>query len=452
MPLKKVLQKRHIDMIAIGGIIGSSYFIGTGYVVNQMGPSACLAYALGGLITFLTMACFTELILAKKVEGSFINYAKTYISSAVGAAVGWCYFISWIVYVPSECIAGGILLHHFFPLISVPFYALFLGLLIACINLKAVKAFGEMEYILSIIKLSIIALFSIIGILIFFGLIGNQKEFIGTRYLGENGGFFAKGLFIFLSNLVIMISSFQGTEIIGITASESKNPEETVPRSLKQITWRLLYIYFIPTLIIVSIFPWQDASLKRSVFSEVLLKYGFSNIAQAFGVLIIAGSISCSSSGLYSTIRSLYSLSATNLAPKTIQKLSKSGVPINASLITIAFVLLVISLSFFIDPDSLYTNLLALTGFGGSICWITICFSQYYFRKKHNQCKQEKKPLIYKMPFYPSLTMTAIGLQIFALVVLYLSKDLRFSFYFGIPTFVLPFLIYKYYLKKKRPF
>lgn len=249
-----------------------------------------------------------------------------------------------------------------------------------------------------------------------------------------------------------MISSFQGTEIIGITASESKNPEETVPRSLKQITWRLLYIYFIPTLIIVSIFPWQDASLKRSVFSEVLLKYGFSNIAQAFGVLIIAGSISCSSSGLYSTIRSLYSLSATNLAPKTIQKLSKSGVPINASLITIAFVLLVISLSFFIDPDSLYTNLLALTGFGGSICWITICFSQYYFRKKHNQCKQEKKPLIYKMPFYPSLTMTAIGLQIFALVVLYLSKDLRFSFYFGIPTFVLPFLIYKYYLKKKRPF
>jgi amino acid transporter, AAT family len=143
---KKGLKNRHIHLIALGGIIGSSYFLGTGYIINQVGPSAFLAYALGGLITFLTMACFSELIVAVPKHGSFISYSKMYISSSWACGVGWSYWISWIVYVPSECIAAGILMGHFAPTIPVYLWSILFGFVITFINLLHVKAFGEMEF------------------------------------------------------------------------------------------------------------------------------------------------------------------------------------------------------------------------------------------------------------------------------------------------------------------
>lgn len=449
--LKKALKERHINMIALGGIIGSSYFVGTGYTMNQMGPSCCLAYVLGGFITLLVMSCFTEMILAKPCEGSFINYSKTFISPTVASGVGWSYWFSWVVYVPSECIAGGLLMKHLIPSVPIQVWILSLGLIVSLFNLIHVKLFGELEYILSWIKIILIAGFSILAIAIFFGLIGIDKtEFIGKTYLIDNGGFFARGVGIFLANLVIMISSFQGTEIVGITASETKNAQTTVPKTLKQITIRLLLIYLLPTFLLVLIYPWQDANLEGSVFSAALTMYGLKKIGHLFNILIIAGSISCANSGLYSTIRSMHALSIKGFAPSAFQKVTRHGVPINASLITLAMMWLILILSCTLSPHAVYANLLALTGFAGTVAWIAICAAQYYFRKKYLKKPQElRKPLAYETPLYPYTPLLGIWLQIFCLAVLVLSPALRISFYFGLPSVIIPMLLYKYSIKNR---
>lgn len=200
--LKKGLKQRHVNMIALGGIIGSSYFVGTGYIVSQMGPSACLAYILGGIITYLTMACFTELIVAKPCQGSFINYTKTILSPMWACGVGWSYWISWVVFVASECIASGILLKHFFPSVDIRIWIISIAVLISFVNLLHVKAFGEVEFWLSLVKLILIFGFSLCALFIFLGWVGYDKGmFIGDKYLLQQGGFFQKEYGFFLLTL-----------------------------------------------------------------------------------------------------------------------------------------------------------------------------------------------------------------------------------------------------------
>ena len=169
---KRGLKARHISLIALGGIIGSSYFLGTGYVLNQVGPGAFLAYAIGGLITYMTMVCLSELSILNPTPGSFVSYAEKYVSKSWASGVGWSYWVSWVVYVPSECVAAGILMHHFIPEMPVYFWAAVFGVLITMINLINVKAFGEFEFWLAIIKIILLAGLSFFAVLILFNFFG----------------------------------------------------------------------------------------------------------------------------------------------------------------------------------------------------------------------------------------------------------------------------------------
>lgn len=447
--VRKGLKSRHIQLIALGGIIGSSYFLGTGYIVSQVGPAAFLAYALGGIITFLSMACFSELIVAVPKLGSFISYSKMYISPTWAAGVGWSYWISWAVYIPSECLAAGILMNHFTHILPVYIWTIAFGFLITFINLLHVKAFGEVEFWLGLVKILLIVGFCVFALLIFFGLIGNHAhEVIGDRYLLKEGGLFPKGFMIFFINMVILLSNFQGTEIVGMTASETENPKKDVPRALKSITYRIVMIYFLPTFLLVLIFPWQQASLQGSVFSMALDYYGLKVIAHIFSVLIIAGAISCANSGLYTATRALHGLALRGMAPLPLRRLSVHGVPIGAALITLAAVWALIIFSCLFPVHDLYANLLAISGFTGSICWISICWAQLIFR--YRTMRHGERVLHYKVPGFPFVTHVGILLQVFCLLVLLMSSQLRISFYLGVPGLVIPMLLYKYFLSKSR--
>ena len=447
---QKGLKNRHIHLIALGGIIGSSYFLGTGYIINQVGPGAFLAYALGGVITFLTMACFSELIVSVPRHGSFISYSKMYISPAWACGVGWSYWISWIVYVPSECIAAGILMSHFAPTVPVYLWSILFGFVITFINLLHVKAFGETEFWLALVKIILIVGFSILAVLIFFGLIGvHEYETIGDRYLMKEGGLFPNGVSIFFINMVILLSNFQGSEIIGISASEAENPRKSVPNALKSITYRIVLLYLVPTFLLVLIFPWQKAGLTGSVFATVLDHYGLKSLAHIFNFCIIAGAISCANSGLYATVRSLHALALRGMAPKPLRRLNTQGVPVKATLVTLVAVWALLMGSCFLPVHNLYANLLAISGFTGSICWISICWAQYCFRRRWMR-KEEKQALPYKIGGFPVVTQGAIWLQVFCLLIVVISSQLRMSFYFGVPVLLIPILIYKYRITKNR--
>jgi amino acid transporter, AAT family len=384
--LQRGLRSRHVSMIALGGIVGSAYFLGTGYVFNELGPCIFLAYIFGGLITFLTMSSLAELTSADPAYGSFIHYVIRYISPAVGCGIGWSYWISWLVFLPSECLAAGIIIHNFTPDIPIYLWTIFFGLLITFINFSNVKLFGELEFVLSLIKI-----------------------------------------------------------IIGLAAAESKNPQKSTVSALKKIVVRLFAIYIIPTFLLALIFPWQESTLSGSVFSSALNKYGFLGFAHLFNFLIIAGAISCANSGLYATTRSLYALALSGMAPSPFKAVNSNGTPVKATLITVAMMWVLILCTLVFPAHKLYANLLAISGFTCTFCWMAICWAQYRFRKLNPD-----KKLSFKAPFFPLFPLLAIFLQALCLIVVAWSPSLRSAFYLGIPALVIPFLAYKCFVEKNK--
>lgn len=450
MRLAKTLKERHIELIALGGIIGSSFFLGTGYVLSEVGPSAILAYMLAGFIVYIVTICLAELTIAIPNSGSFIYYTAKFVSPAIACGMGWAYWFSWIVYIPLECIASGIIMHTFIPSVSNAVWATLFGLLITIINLMRVKIFGEVEFWLSLVKIVALMIFSIVALLIFFNFIGNDTgKVIGSSYIAGEGGFFPKGKLILITTMVMLLVNFQGTEIIGLAATESKNAQKQIPRIARNIVIRLVGLYIIPIFLLVLIFPWQKMNLDNSVFALALREYHLNYIAGIFAFVILVAAFSCANSGLYAATRALYGLSKSGMSPKIFKKLNSASVPYYSVTINIIAVWFFLLLSFKFSTTVAFTNLLAMSGVTATFCWICICWSQYNFRKKLIK-KNRSKKMPFKVPFFPVLTLIGIWSQVLCLALMVVNDDLRAAFYFGLPTVVIPCVAYHFYYRVKR--
>lgn len=445
--LQRGLKNRHLQMIALGGIIGSGYFLGSGYVIGKAGPASVLAYLLGGLIVYAVMVCLGELAVARPIAGSFISYTRDYISPAWACGVGWCYWLTWVTYVPSEMIAAGIIMNGFFPVVSAMWWALLFGLAITVINLSRVNLFGEFEFWLALIKIAAMIMFCGLAALIFFGAIGGG-DFVGTSILLSSGGFAPDGYWVVLLTMVIILVNFQGSEIIGLAAAESQEPAKTIPATIRQVTMRIIALYIIPMLLLVTIFPWDKASLESSVFAAALSAYGLEWAGAIFSFVVLTAAISCSNSGLYGCTRAMYALAQEGMAPRWLGQLNSQGVPQNATATSIGVCWLGVLLYTFDQDQSIYTYLLALSGFTGAIAWISICWSQYNFRKQLSP--DEVKALKYKAPFFPYITQLGIWVQIACLICVAFIEELRISLYFGVPLLVLPIIIYRWAAMRKQ--
>ncbi len=444
--MNRGLKNRHLQLISLGGVIGSGYFLGTGYVLEKAGPAAILAYLLGGVIVLCVMLCLAELAVEKPVSGSFVTYAREHISPTWACGVGWAYWTTWVAYVPSEMIAAGIIMNNFIPAVSQLWWAVFFGLLVTILNLFHVDKFGESEFWLSLIKIIALAAFSIVAALICLGLIGDQG-YIGTKVLLGSGGFAPNGYWSIVLTMVIILVNFQGTEIIGLAAGECEKPEKSIPIAVRNVTWRIIALYIIPISLLISILPWDKAGLDESVFAAAVTQYGFSGFGAFFAFVILTAAISCSNSGLYGAARALYALACMDMAPSTLAHINKNGMPSRSILVSICACWAVILLYSF-DPDSaLYTYLLAVSGFTGAIAWISICWSQYRSRKRMIALGTDKK-LRYKTPFFPYVTLFGIWAQVFCLVVMVFEPELREALYAGVPMLIIPMAWYR--LRQRR--
>lgn len=444
--MNRGLKNRHLQLISLGGVIGSGYFLGTGYVLEKAGPAAILAYLLGGVIVLCVMLCLAELAVEKPVSGSFVTYAREHISPTWACGVGWAYWTTWVAYVPSEMIAAGIIMNNFIPAVSQLWWAVFFGLLVTILNLFHVDKFGESEFWLSLIKIIALAAFSIVAALICLGLIGDQG-YIGTKVLLGSGGFAPNGYWSIVLTMVIILVNFQGTEIIGLAAGECEKPEKSIPIAVRNVTWRIIALYIIPISLLISILPWDKAGLDESVFAAAVTQYGFSGFGAFFAFVILTAAISCSNSGLYGAARALHALARMDMAPSTLAHINKNGMPSRSILVSICACWAVILLYSF-DPDSaLYTYLLAVSGFTGAIAWISICWSQYRSRKRMIALSTDKK-LRYKTPFFPYVTLFGIWAQVFCLVVMVFEPELREALYAGVPMLIIPMAWYR--LRQRR--
>ena len=443
---RRALKDRHIQLIALGGIIGSGYFLGTGAVIHQVGPSVFLAYILGGLIIYLTMLCMGELAVAIPIAGSFINYTADFISPSLACGVGWSYWISWVAYIPAECVAGGIIMEYFTG-VNGYVWAICFGLLITYINMAKVGTFGEVEFWLALIKIVALFGFIVLSVLIFFGLIhGPQPSgMIGTRFITGQGGFFPNGGMVLLSAMVLLLVNYQGSEIIGLAAGESINPARMIPNAIRNVTFRSLFIYIIPVFCLVLIYPWYKANLSNSVFSEALNFYGLKWAGSVTSFVTLTATLSCSNSGVYGIVRSLNALARNGMAPAPLAKLNHNAVPQNAGIVTLVFIWILLIATYFFGQTTLYIALLLVSGFTGAIAWISLCWAQINFRRKLYNAGYTVEDLLYKTPGSPYTGIVAIFLMVSCLSFLLMNPDPAYKIAFGIGMvcFVFPMLVYK---------
>jgi len=445
--LQRGIQAWHVSLIALGGIIGSCYFLGSGYTIAEVGPAAAFAYALGGLIIYAVMMSFGELLVNLPRRGSFISYTREFIGPSAAAGVGWSYWINWVAYCPAEALACGILMNLFIPWSPFLWSIVFMAL-ITLINIYQVSWFGHIESVLAIIKIGAVVVFSVCAVGIIFGIIGGNP--VGFSVLLDSGkvgvyeALFPFGGFVVLTTMTMILVNFQGSEIIGLAAAETQNPEINVPRACKAVTYRIIAIYVVPLLLLVMILPYSEAGLADSVFSTALAKYGIHWAAIMFTIVTMIAAFSCANSGVYGTVRALYGLSVEGLAPKVFMKLNKFSTPQVATIFTIAPMWLVLALGYFLPDSSLYSYLLSMSGFTGTICWMSIIASQMLMRKKLKARGYDiEKTLGARTPFYPILPFLGFVMMAFALFFLAWQPDLRPVLLFAIPACVVPAVAYK---------
>ncbi|AOW52379.1 TPA: amino acid permease [Legionella pneumophila subsp. pneumophila] len=443
---RRGLKDRHVQLIALGGIIGSGYFLGTGEVINLVGPSVFIAYLLGGLIIYLTMLCMGELAVAIPISGSFVTYTSDFISPTVACGVGWSYWITWVAYIPAECVAGGIIM-ELFTGVSGYIWVVCFGLVITYINLAKVDTFGEIEFWLALIKIISLLAFVFLAILIFFGLIHGSEPpgIIGFKYLLDDGGLLPNGAMSLLTAMVLLLVNYQGSEIIGLAAGESENPARMIPHAIRNVTFRILFLYIIPVFCLVLIFPWQKAGLSNSVFADALNFYGLKWAGAVTSFVTLSATLSCANSGFYGAVRSLNALARDGMAPHVLAKFNQNSVPQNAVIATLIGVWILLGVGYFFGQTKLYIALLLVSGFTGTLAWLSLCIAQISFRNRLYKAGYSIKDLRYVTPYSPYTGILAVILMVGSLFFLLLNKDpiYKLSFIIGVVSFIIPVIIYK---------
>ncbi|HDV5787995.1 TPA: amino acid permease [Legionella pneumophila] len=443
---RRGLKDRHVQLIALGGIIGSGYFLGTGEVINLVGPSVFIAYLLGGLIIYLTMLCMGELAVAIPISGSFVTYTSDFISPTVACGVGWSYWITWVAYIPAECVAGGIIM-ELFTGVSGYIWVVCFGLIITYINLAKVDTFGEIEFWLALIKIISLLAFVFLAILIFFGLIhgSGPPGIIGFKYLLGDGGLLPNGAMSLLTAMVLLLVNYQGSEIIGLAAGESENPARMIPHAIRNVTFRILFLYIIPVFCLVLIFPWQKAGLSNSVFADALNFYGLKWAGAVTSFVTLSATLSCANSGFYGAVRSLNALARDGMAPHVLAKFNQNSVPQNAVIATLIGVWILLGVGYFFGQTKLYIALLLVSGFTGTLAWLSLCVAQISFRNRLYKAGYSIKDLRYVTPYSPYTGILAVILMVGSLFFLLLNKDpiYKLSFIIGVVSFIIPVIIYK---------
>lgn len=406
--LRRELKARHLAMIAIGGSIGTGLFVASGATVAQAGPGgALLSYAIIGLMVYFLMTSLGELAAYMPVSGSFATYGAKYVDEGFGFALGWNYWYNWAVTIAVDLVAAQLVMTYWFP--DTPGWiwsAIFLAI-IFLLNFISVKGFGEAEYWFSLIKVTTVIIFIVVGVLMIFGIM-NGAENAGWHNWEIGDAPFAGGFSAMIGVAMIVGFSFQGTELIGIAAGESKDPAKNIPKAVRKVFWRILLFYIFAILIISLIIPYTDPNLLRndvkdisvSPFTLVFENAGLLSAAAVMNAVILTAVLSAGNSGMYASTRMLYTLAREGKAPRIFARLSKGGVPRYALLATTVVAGLCFLSSMF-GNQTVYLWLLNTSGMTGFIAWLGIAISHYRFRKGYIAQGKDLNDLPYRSGFFP---------------------------------------------------
>ena len=437
--LKHDLKSRHIQMIALGGAIGTGLFYGSADAIGLAGPAILLAYLIAGTAIFFVVRALGEMSVDTPNSGAFSYYAYKNWSPRAGFVSGWNYWFNYIGVAMVELTVVGIFVNYWLP--GVPRWAsaaIFL-VIITGINVLGVKHFGEFEFWFTIIKVCAVIGMIALGLVVVIRGINNNPDLPDPSFahLLDNGGFLPFGLTGLLACLPVVMFSFGGTELIGITAGEAENPKRTIPKAINQVIWRILIFYIGALTIIMSVIPWATIDGEMSPFVQIFDNVGIQGAAHILNLVVLTAVISVYNSGLYSNGRMLYSLSCQGNAPAYLGKLSKSGVPINGVLTSSAVTAIAVVVVF-LWPDFAFTYLMSITVIAGIINWSMILITQRKFRRRIRE--ERAQALEFKMPGAPVATYVVLAFLAFLVILMALSHDYRTAVIVG-PLWVTGLLI-----------
>ena len=440
---KRTMKTRHLVMLSLGGVIGTGLFFNTGYIIATAGAiGTIIAYLIGALVIYLVMLCLGELAVAMPETGAFHTYASRFISPGTGYTVAWLYWLTWTVALGSSLTAAGLCMQYWFPTVSVWIWCLIFCIVIFALNTITAQFFAESEFWFSIIKIITIIIFIVAGTAAIFGFVP-MKNNIPAPFLHNitDNGWFPNGITPIIMTMVSVNFAFSGTELIGIAAGETHNPEKSIPLAIKTTILRLIFFFIGTIIVLAALLPMDQAGVITSPFVMVFENIGISYAADIFNFVILTAILSAANSGLYASGRMMWSLSNQGTLPKCFAKLTNKGIPMIAIAVSMLGGLLAL-FSSVIAPDTVFVALTAISGFAVVAVWLSICISHYFFRKQLSE--NQKNALKYKAPFYPFVPILGFILCLIACIGLAFDPEQRIALYCGIPFVIVCFIAHHF--------
>ncbi|QJE02223.1 amino acid permease [Massilia forsythiae] len=421
--LHRGLKSRHIQLIALGGAIGTGLFLSVADSVRLAGPSVVLGYAVAGLVAFLIMRQLSEMMVDEPVAGSFGHFADKYGGRFAGFVSGWNYWVLYVLVSMAELSAVGIYVQYWWP--QVPPWVSALGCFVLAngISLINVRAFGESEFWFSVVKVAAVVAMIVYGaFLLATGGAGPQAT---VANLWQHGGFFAHGVKGLLMSMAIIMFSFGGLEVIGITAAEAADPARSIPRATNQTLWRILVFYVGSLAVLLSLYPWNRIVPGASPFVLIFQALDAGIVAHALNLVVLTAALSVYNSCVYSNSRMLYGLATQGHAPRALLKVNRRGVPLVSLGVSAAATALCVGINYAL-PGKALGLLMGLAVAGMLINWAMISWSHLRFRAAKRAAGQSTA---FPSPLHPLTNWLCLAYLAGIVAIMFATPDLRLSVY-----------------------
>lgn len=435
--LKRDLKNRHVQLIAIGGTIGTGLFLGSGKAIQLAGPSILFSYLIVGIALFFVMRALGELLLSNAGYQSFTDFATDYIGPWAGFVTGWTYWFSWIMTAMADIIAVGVYVRYWF---NIPQWvpALAILVLLLGLNLLTVKLFGELEFWFALIKVITILVLIIIGIVLLVIGFKTNAGTVSVKNLWAHGGLFPNGISGFLLSFQMAVFAFVGVELVGVSAAETSDPKKNIPSAINKIPMRILFFYVGALFILLSINPWNQLNATTSPFVKTFSLIGIPVAAGIINFVVLTSAASACNSGMFSTSRILYNLSLHQQGPARLAKLNKNRVPGNA-LLTSTVILSLGALLSKLIPEQAFGIVTTISAICFIWVWGVILISHLRYTKLRPDLRKKSG---FKAPFTPFINYVILGLFIFILGIMLWANETRTALLLTPAWFVLLVVLY----------
>ncbi len=442
--LKRGLKNRHLQMIALGGAIGTGLFYGSASTIQLAGPAISLSYFIGGCVIFFIMRMLGEMAVDNPVSGSFSAYANTYWHEFVGFVSGWNYWMNYVIVSMVELTAVGIYINYWFPDVPQWVSALVCLVIITLINLINVRMYGEFEFYAAIVKVVAICCMILFGLYIIFTDMGPFPQNFSN--LWAYGGYLPNGWWGLALSLVVVMFSFGGIELIGITAGEADEPQKSIPKAINQVIWRILLFYVGTLLVLMILYPWNEVGTKASPFVQIFSNIGIPAAAHLLNIVVLTAAISVYNSAIFSNSRMLYGLAEQGNAPKFLMTLSSHGVPYVGIFISSGITLIAVIMNY-LFPGKVFMYLVSIAVAAVLISWFIIIVTHIKFRRA-KQREGKADGLHFKSLGYPIINYFCIAFLIFIAFMMYQIPDTQMALYI-LPVWLI-ILAISYFFRNKQ--